>query len=278
MTGGWQARLVRRWVDIYTRGLPDDARNDRRDEIDSDLWSQLEEARVVGRSDRSTNSEILVRLLFGLPADVTWRLSHQAASADLPPRDRIVTNGFRTTGMFAIVGGVFMAILFISVVVAVEVLRPQNPWTDFGWGVTLLALGLIAQLSLAAATIGLVFQFQDRIHGAAAFTGSIGAMAGMLAAFGAYQLTGFLPLGSAILIGNLAATGVLDRRAGVAYVLSVVLFVVVVLRVPASGQIDIGILLALPYALAWIPIGVSLIRGVRAPKPAPDAPAEPREP
>ena len=103
-------------------------------------------------------------------------------------------------------------------------------------------------------------------------------MAGMLAAFGAYQLTGFLPIGSAFLIGSLAAIGVLDRRAGAAYVLSVVLFIVAVLRIPASGQIDIGVLLTLPYAFAWIPIGVSLIRGVPAPKPAPDAPAEPREP
>ena len=44
------AALVRRWVAVYTRGLPTEVRQDRRDEIDDDLWCQMVDASESGRT------------------------------------------------------------------------------------------------------------------------------------------------------------------------------------------------------------------------------------
>jgi hypothetical protein len=76
MIAGRSPALVRRWVDLYTRGLPLEVRGRRREEIEADLWSQFEEATLVGRSERSTGGEVLVRLVAGMPADVSWRFAH----------------------------------------------------------------------------------------------------------------------------------------------------------------------------------------------------------
>ena len=69
------AVLIRRWVDLYTRGLSTEARAARRDEIADDLWCHHEEALAIGRSMRSLDGELLARLVFGIPADVAWRIA-----------------------------------------------------------------------------------------------------------------------------------------------------------------------------------------------------------
>ena len=53
MNGSPVAGLVHAWVDLYTRGLPADARAARRDEIADDLWCEHAEAEASGRSSRS---------------------------------------------------------------------------------------------------------------------------------------------------------------------------------------------------------------------------------
>ena len=79
MNGSPVAALVRGWVSLYIRGLPADARTARRDEIDDDLWCEHAEAAGLGRSARSLDADLFLRLLFGMPADVSWRLTHRRA-------------------------------------------------------------------------------------------------------------------------------------------------------------------------------------------------------
>ncbi|HUF53835.1 MAG TPA: hypothetical protein VMR52_08695 [Dehalococcoidia bacterium] len=64
--------LTRLWTAFYTRGLPPDLRSRRREEIDCDLWEHRRLAQFQGST--STAAEILQRLIFGLPADLVWRL------------------------------------------------------------------------------------------------------------------------------------------------------------------------------------------------------------
>ena len=74
MTTTFAGRLVRGWVALYTDGLPDTVRLARRNEIESDLWSQQEEATLAGRSNASLGVEIVARLVLGIAADLAWRL------------------------------------------------------------------------------------------------------------------------------------------------------------------------------------------------------------
>lgn len=60
------AGITRRWVRLYTRGLPVDARERRLLEVESDLWEHLNDPDVADR-------EILGRTLRGIHADVWWR-------------------------------------------------------------------------------------------------------------------------------------------------------------------------------------------------------------
>jgi len=62
--------LTRSWVLAYTAGLASDARDERRAEIESDLW----EHGALNGSNGTTAMEVVVRLLFGVPADLTWRM------------------------------------------------------------------------------------------------------------------------------------------------------------------------------------------------------------
>ncbi|MGE0598615.1 MAG: hypothetical protein AB7J35_02155 [Dehalococcoidia bacterium] len=61
--------LARSWVKAYTAGLPDGPKTSRRIEVESDLWEHLHDS-----SRRAVGVEILLRALFGIPADLTWRL------------------------------------------------------------------------------------------------------------------------------------------------------------------------------------------------------------
>ena len=70
------ARLTRVWVGAYTRGIPTELGERRRAEIDSDLWEQSRHDLSHGRPSAQTSLEITVRLLLGIPADLSWRLEH----------------------------------------------------------------------------------------------------------------------------------------------------------------------------------------------------------
>ena len=71
------------WTGLYTRGLPDETAQRRRDEIRSDLFEHAHEA---GRTP-AQQTEVLGRVLWGIPADLSWRRAARA------PRERRLATG-----------------------------------------------------------------------------------------------------------------------------------------------------------------------------------------
>ena len=66
--------LTGAWVTVYTRGLPSDVGGERREEIDCDLWHQRRLADLEREPVTGTAVQILVRTIFGIPADMLWRI------------------------------------------------------------------------------------------------------------------------------------------------------------------------------------------------------------
>lgn len=67
------ARIVLWWVERYTAGVPDAAREERRSEIASDLWEQ----RAASGPGPGTELAVLSRWARGIPADLSWRRSRR---------------------------------------------------------------------------------------------------------------------------------------------------------------------------------------------------------
>jgi hypothetical protein len=65
--------FCRMWVRAYTRKLPEDEAQRRRDEIESDLFEHALEAQYAGVGNQRFNAEVLARVLVGVPADLSWR-------------------------------------------------------------------------------------------------------------------------------------------------------------------------------------------------------------
>jgi hypothetical protein len=80
MGSGRSSTIVRRWVVLYTRGLPSVIGDRRRAEIESDLWAHADEAAAMGRAPAALDLEMLLRLVLGVPADLAWRRSHRVTS------------------------------------------------------------------------------------------------------------------------------------------------------------------------------------------------------
>jgi hypothetical protein len=76
-------RLTLRWVALYTRGLPDEVAARRREELASDLH---EHTAAGGRP-----AAVLGRVLWGIPADLSWRRAARA------PRTRRLETGAPVT-------------------------------------------------------------------------------------------------------------------------------------------------------------------------------------
>jgi hypothetical protein len=74
------AWLVHRWTHAYTSGLDKEDRDQRRAEIESDLWEHFEAARGDGENLASTGVQVLLRMVAGVPADVRWRVHAGAVS------------------------------------------------------------------------------------------------------------------------------------------------------------------------------------------------------
>ncbi len=92
MTGNGQAdRLCHRWVRIYTRRLSADVAEQRRQEIESDLWEHRRHSLAAGRSERRHNLDVIERVLSGIPADLSWRRGIQRSLARPDTGDPMTT-------------------------------------------------------------------------------------------------------------------------------------------------------------------------------------------
>ena len=188
MTTSRSAALVRRWVVLYTRGLPADVGDARREEIAADLWSQTHDAERVDGSAGAPAYDILERLLFGIWADITWRLE-QGRRVRGRPVQRSLSTGTRIIAALAIVGGSALT----ATVILWAVLTPESPanrpWATLvgtPWWPVLTILGDGGLVLLSVGLLGVVFRFNERLNGGVVVVGSLGGSGGLLAAIGGY--------------------------------------------------------------------------------------------
>jgi hypothetical protein len=269
------AAWVRRWVGVYTRGLSPDVRLDRLDEIDDDLWSQLHDAGATGRGERSLAREIVARMVLGIPADLSWRLEQRRSPSRQPTTPRNPTMFARVISAIAIIGGIAWATWLIPATVVLK----TNDWGSPLYIVALLCAA-VGSLGLSVATFSLVFANLDRLRPVAAILGSIGGLAGGLVIAGFYA-GGFvaLPIGSAVLMLDLARIGVVGRYLALLQTAAAVVIPVPgVILLSTEGNISnpvpfvVLIVSVATYALTWVPIGWSLRHGEWLPEaPAPGA-------
>jgi hypothetical protein len=257
MNGSRMAAVVRGWVDLYTRGLPADARAARRDEIDDDLWCEHAEAAAAGRSGRSLDADLFLRLLFGLPADVSWRLAYRERMP-AEPMKRSSSMNARILGVLAI----YYGLSFATLLVLFAQLGLEALFTTFGWfAVPVVVTGTIA---FAATALGLLGLLSDRVS----MLGVVGAVVAALGSIGpasnSADLARIAPVplmvGSAMLMSDLAGLGVVSRWIPIVQgPIAIGYTVSLLLGAPASG-------LFFPFLLSWVAIGVSLIRGIPLPR------------
>ena len=251
------AALVRAWVDLYTRGLSEPARAARRDEVDDDLWCQHEEAAAIGRRTASVNAEMFIRLLFGMPADVSWRMSKGAEGG--PVLHREPSTGDRMLGAMAVLGAVGWGIALTGYVVW----GGEGAWRTAG--ALMFITQLVGALGIAGAAIGIALS-HDRLVGGMA--GALGGVAGLFATMGAYLLYLLVPLCTGVMAWDLGRARVLSRPLAITHSVSGILTLPLLIALVAG--VDVGLIgleflaLMVPYLVSWVGIGVWLIRGVPA--------------
>lgn len=265
MNGSPVAGLVRGWVSLYTRGLPADARAARRDEIDDDLWCEHAEAAAAGRSARALDADLALRLMFGIPSDISWRMTFRAERAPTsPPRSTSVDP--RVIGAFAIIGGLAWEMLMILAI-------PVGGDALFAEGGALVVVGFYAGVvAFPATAFFLAWLFQDEVR----LVGTFGALLVMQGVIILGFSSFFLPLaaGSAMLTRRLAGIGAVPPFVPVVQAATAILFTIGLSlglwfdlwSGPGIQSRALAAVLFAPYLLSWVAIGVSLIRGVPLPQ------------
>jgi hypothetical protein len=261
MTGSPVTGLVRGWVRLYTSGLPAELRDARRDEVDDDLWCEHAEAAAIERSARSLDAAMALRLVLGIPADLTWRLTYHPARGPVAS-DRITAINTRILGLLATAAGSSLGLLLILSSQLGDAL-----WTTYP--AMMVVIPVVIGFSVTA--LGLGWRFHDGIGP----LGAIGAIAVPLSwVFGPPANIAVLSAGSAMLMWDLARVGVLSRRMAITNVVAAILLTGLGLlpALLAPGQASFGAGAGLTVlSVSWIGIGVSLLRGLpRAPRQGAD--------
>ena len=75
------ASIVRLWVRFYTAGFDVSVRQRIRQEVEADLWEQINSKNASGKPVREAMI-IILRWILGIPADV-WRIIEESSSGGL---------------------------------------------------------------------------------------------------------------------------------------------------------------------------------------------------
>jgi hypothetical protein len=260
MSGRGVAALVRGWVDLYTRGLPAAVRAARRDEVDDDLWCQHEEAALLGRSVRSLGREILLRLVLGMPSDLSWRVSHGGRASKVERSSSMRTRIIGSLGVIAGAGFTYLSARAIT--------TPGDAmWNGTDGMITVVAF-LGGGVAFVGAAIGLIWRFQDELRPLGVIGGlvaSLSTLVGVIASDAPVALLG-LPIGSAMLAWDLSRAGILPRWLAVVHALGAIGFAATLIGTLTDYETAIMnaglIAVSIPYLLSWIAIGAWVLRGV----------------
>ena len=150
---------IRLWVRLYTAGLPPNIRDDRRAEIESDLWEQTSFAAEHGLDRLGLAVSVWSRWLFGVADDLMWRanqratLQHPRRAVTAQPFVRLATS---SGGLVRLGAGGAIAIALMCLVVVVNTNAYTNGTQPSGeLAATLLSLiALITGLGTITAVRG----------------------------------------------------------------------------------------------------------------------------
>ena len=129
-------RMTLAWVRTYTRGIPEPVRDERRSELESDLWEHRATARRAGVGATATSLSIAARALAGMPADLAWRRATKGnvminPTTTIDGRSGI---GIATDVLAALMGG-FAALTGLGAAI--------GDGDSSGWGALLFITGVI---------------------------------------------------------------------------------------------------------------------------------------
>lgn len=175
-TGSLATKVVRSWVFLYTAGLPADARRERRDEIDCDLWEQFSDADREGDAPGHAAREALGRSVRGVPADLFWRLEQRGVRQRVPSVLGATKQGRIVNASVAHKGFIGVALVFAALSVTLvlsNALAADDAWVigEYGRSVAVL-IGIGPAVTILG---GLLASFRAPIVGGIAV--SVGAVA-----------------------------------------------------------------------------------------------------
>lgn len=142
--------LTRSWTKAYTRGLSSEQREGRIAEIESDLWEHQAADDAAGVAPADTGFEMLMRFIFGVPADLLWRRSVagslRAARYPLSPMDMKGRSMIKR--FMAALGPVLVFVLALfQIANGVGILLAVQE--EFVWGLLELGTGVFLLIGLA---------------------------------------------------------------------------------------------------------------------------------
>ena len=147
--------MARSWVALYTVRLPNEIREARRSEIDSDLWEQQWLAARRGDPPFGTAIEVLARMLLGIISDITWRA--QAGALARPDRGIQMNEAPYMRGL--VVVGLVLALFPVIIGVG-------SIFNDFKDGDNSVWLGgSLTAISGAAMAVGLLISRRNPLFG-----------------------------------------------------------------------------------------------------------------
>ena len=111
---GCAIALVRGWTRLYSSRMDPASRDDRRAEIESDLWEFHEDARRHGASPAGIAIHMIARLCLGIPHDLLWRLEHEEEAEMTSRRTAWMTAG--AVGAAVCIGAVWVFFAVTSLV------------------------------------------------------------------------------------------------------------------------------------------------------------------
>lgn len=159
---------VARWCAWYTRGLAPEVRDERRDEIASDLYEHGIYADQIGMKPKEVSRQIVSRTARGFLADLAWRRRQLRDTTD------VAASGFGSAGSLPTLAYSLGLVLFVwggFVLTRVVISMGRGEW---GWNADLAVTVL---LSFLAAGCALLMFLRAR-------TRSLGALWMMIAIYG----------------------------------------------------------------------------------------------
>jgi len=174
----------------------------------------------------------------------------------------------RVVASVAILGG-FGLVAAIAAIVGLVVAYPDvEPWwhlVDRASPMQSTAMAIGGRFgigALGAATVGMVYLVQDRLSWGAAACGVLGGVGAILGMLGAAPFFTLLPIGSAIVVADLARVRLLGWPLAILFIGSAVAFLAVMVPAMGPSRLDTSIALGILYPIAWIALGIRLARGV----------------